>query len=164
MLDRVTKVPHLQSRQRDGEDLSVSTDENKAVVRRFIDEIFDKGNVSAVDELVSDDFVPHTWPSVTGKDDFKVTIERMGKAVKDAHHTVEDMVAEGDRVSVRLSSHATQIGDVMGVPAAGREYTIAEQHIFRVVDGKVVEHWHVADMLGMMQQIGAFPERPKPKP
>jgi len=143
--------------------LRVSTDENKAVVRRFIDQIFDKGNVSAVDELVSDDFVPHTWPSVTGKEDFKATVERMAKAVRDPHHTVEDMVAEGDRVSVRLTSHAVQNGDVMGVPAAGREYTIAEQHIFRVVDGKVVEHWHVADMLGMMQQIGAFPERPEPK-
>jgi len=141
----------------------MSTDENKAVVRRFVDEIFDQGNVAAVDELVADSFVPHTWPSVTGKEDFKQTVVRMAKAVKDPHHTIDDMVAEGDKVSVRLTSHAVQTGDVMGVKAAGKEYTIAEQHIFRVVDGKVVEHWHVADMLGMMQQIGAFPERPEPK-
>ena len=51
----------------------------------------------------------------------------------------------------------------MGVAAAGNEYTIPEQHIFRVAGGKVVEHWHVADMLGMMQQIGAFPAPSKPK-
>ncbi len=141
----------------------MSSDDNKAVVRRFIDEIFDQGTVSAVDELVDDSFVPHTWPSVTGKEDFKETVVRMARAVKDPHHTIEDMVAEGDRVSVRLTSHAVQNGDVMGIPAAGKAYTIAEQHIFRVVDGKVVEYWHVADMLGMMQQIGAFPERSKPK-
>jgi predicted ester cyclase len=140
----------------------MSTDENKAVVRRFVHEIFDKGNVSAVDELVDDSFVPHTWPSVTGKEDFKETVVRMAKAVKDPHHTIEDMLAEGDRVSVRLTSHATQTGDVMGVAAAGKEYTIAEQHIFRLEGGKVVEHWHVADMLAMMQQIGAFPALQKP--
>ncbi len=140
----------------------MSSEDNKAVVRRFVDEIFDQGSVAAVDELVDDSFVPHTWPSVTGKEDFKQTVVRMAKAVKDPHHTIEDMVAEGDRVSVRLTSHATQNGDVMGVPAAGKEYTIAEHHIFRIVDGKVVEHWHVADMLGMMEQIGAFPA-PKPK-
>jgi steroid delta-isomerase-like uncharacterized protein len=140
----------------------MSTDDNKAVVRRFVDEIFDKGNVSAVDELVDDSFVPHTWPSVTGKEDFKATVVRMAQAVKDAHHTIEDTVAEGDRVAVRLTSHATQAGDVMGFPAAGKEYTIAEQHMFRVVNGKVVEHWHVADMLAMMQQVGAFPP-PKPR-
>jgi steroid delta-isomerase-like uncharacterized protein len=139
----------------------MSTSENKAVVRRFVDEIFDQGSLAAVDELVDDRFVPHTWPTVTGKEDFKQTVTRMAGAVRDGRHTIEDMVAEGDKVSVRLRSEGIQAGDFMGVPAAGKSYSIEEQHIFRVVDGKVVEHWHVADLLSMMRQIGAMPSQQK---
>lgn len=139
----------------------MSTDENKAIVRRFVDRIFDHGDVAAVDELVDDSFVPHTWPGVTDKEDFKATVERMARSIRDGHHTIGDMVAERDKVAVRLTSHGVHTGDFMGVPAAGKEYTIEEQHLFRVVNGKVVEHWHTADMLGMMRQIGAIPERPK---
>jgi steroid delta-isomerase-like uncharacterized protein len=139
----------------------MSTDENKAIVRRFVDRIFDNGDVAAVDELVDDSFVPHTWPGVTGKEDFKRTVERMAGSIRDGHHTIADVVAERDKVAVRLTSHGVHTGDFMGVPAAGREYTIEEQHLFRIVNGKVVEHWHTADLLGMMRQIGAMPERPK---
>jgi steroid delta-isomerase-like uncharacterized protein len=70
---------------------------------------------------------------------------------------IEDMIAEGDRVAVRLTAHAVHRGDFMGVPAAGKGYTIAEQHIFRITDGRIADHWHVADMLGMMRQLGAMP-------
>ena len=140
----------------------MSTAENKAIVRRFIDEIFDRGDPASVDELVDDSFVPHTWPTVTGKEDFKATAVRMATAIRDGHHAIKDMVAEGDRVAVRLTSQGVHTGDFMGVPAAGKEYSIEEQHLFRIVGGKVVEHWHVADLLGMMRQIGAMPERPKP--
>jgi steroid delta-isomerase-like uncharacterized protein len=140
----------------------MSTDENKAVVRRFVDEIFDQGDLSSVEELVDDSFVPHTWPTVSDKDDFRQTVARMAKAITDGHHTVDDILAEGDRVSVRLTSHGVHTGDFMGVPAAGKEYTIAEQHIFRLANGKVVEHWHVVDMLGMMRQIGALPDPTHP--
>jgi steroid delta-isomerase-like uncharacterized protein len=135
----------------------MSTVENKAIVRRFVEEVFDRGDLASVEELVDDGFVPHTWPTVTGKDDFKPTVVRMASAIRDGHHTIDDMIAEGDRVAVRLTSHGTHTGDFMGVPAAGKEYTIEEQHIFRIVNGRVVEHWHVADMLGMMRQIGALP-------
>jgi predicted ester cyclase len=71
--------------------------------------------------------------------------------------TIDDMVAEGDRVAVRLTSHAVQTGRFMNLPPSGKAYTIGEIHIFRIRDGKVAEHWHQADFMGMMRQLGAMP-------
>ena len=133
-------------------------DENKAVVRRFIDEVFVAGRVEAVDELVADDFIPHTWGAMArGRDGLKQAMERVARGLADVSMTVEDVIAEGDRVAVRLTSHARQVGEFMGMPPSGREYTIGEIHIFRVRDGRIAEHWHQADFLGMMKQLGAAP-------
>jgi steroid delta-isomerase-like uncharacterized protein len=135
-----------------------SVQDNKALVRRFIDEIFVKGSTQAVDELLADDFVGHTWPS-TGhpKDDLKAAIGRTSKGLTDPRFLVEDMIGEGDQVVVRLTAEATQTGELMGMPASGKRYSIGEIHIFRVRDGKVVEHWHQFDQVKMMQQLGAMP-------
>jgi steroid delta-isomerase-like uncharacterized protein len=136
----------------------MSTDENKAVVRRFIDETFVKGNPESVDDLVSASFVPHTWPSVQpGRESLKQTVARMASGLSDVAFDIQDMIAEGDRVAVRVTARATHEGDFMGMPAAGKRYEIAEIHIFRLENGLIAEHWHVADMLGMMKQIGAMP-------
>ena len=138
----------------------MSTGDNKAIVRRFIDEAFVKGNPDALDDLVSEDFTPRTWPSVDpGVEGLKRTVTRMASGLSDVRFDVEDMIAEGDRVAVRLTANAVHEGDFMGVPAAGKGYTISEIHIFRLADGKIAEHWHVADMLGMMRQLGAIPAR-----
>jgi steroid delta-isomerase-like uncharacterized protein len=135
----------------------VTLDENKALARRFIDEIFVRGRPEAVDELFADDFVPHTWPSTgDGKGDLKRAIERISKGLADARFTIEDMIAEGDRVAVRVTARATQVGEFMGLPPSGKTYTIGEIHIFRIRDGKVVEHWHQFDQLGLMRQLGAM--------
>ena len=135
-----------------------TTEENKAVVRRFIDEIFLEGNLDSVDELLTEDFTPHTWGKVEpGKEAMKAAIERVSKGLSDASMTIEDVIAEGDRVAVRLTSHAVQTGEFMGLPPSGKSYTIGEIHIFRLVDGKVAEHWHQADFMGMMRQLGASP-------
>lgn len=134
------------------------TEENKAIVRRFIDEIFVKGNVHAVDELLADDFVPYTWPYTgDGKKDLKQAMERVAKALSNPAFTIEDEIAEGDRVAVRLKASATQSGEFMKMPPTGKRYTIEEIHIFRLRDGKVVAHWHQFDQLGMMKQLGAMP-------
>lgn len=136
----------------------MSVDANKALVRRFIEQIFVQGSMSAVDELVADDFVPHTWPSTgAGKDDLKRAIERVFGGLADPEFVIEDMIAEGDRVAVRLTSSATQSGEFMGMPPSGKRYTISEIHIFGIRDGKVAEHWHQFDQLGMMKQLGAMP-------
>jgi steroid delta-isomerase-like uncharacterized protein len=128
---------------------------NKAVVRRFIDEIFLGGNFDSVDELLTEDFTPHTWGSMQpGRDGLKQAIERVQSGISDERMEIEDMVAEGDRVAVRLTSSATHTGDFMGMPASGKRYEIGEIHIFRLRDGRVAEHWHQADFMGMMKQLG----------
>jgi steroid delta-isomerase-like uncharacterized protein len=131
---------------------------NKALVRRFVEEIFVRGNANAVDELVAQDFVPHTWPSTgDGRSDLKRAIERVGAGLADAAFEIEDLIAEGDRVAVRLTASATQVGPFMGIEPSGRSYSIGEIHIFRIRDGQVVEHWHQFDGLGMLRQLGAMP-------
>jgi steroid delta-isomerase-like uncharacterized protein len=135
-----------------------TTADNTALVRRFVDEIFVAGRPEAVDELLDDAFVGHTWPS-TGdpKADLKAAIERVSTGLADPEFTIEDVIAEGDRVAVRLTSAATHVGEFMGMPATGKRYSIQEIHIFRVADGKVVEHWHQFDQMGMMRQLGLMP-------
>ncbi len=136
----------------------MTLEDNKALVRRFIDEIFVEGRLDAVDELVADDFVAHTWRSTgDGKGDLKRAIERVGQGLADARFVVEDVIAEDDRVAVRVTASATQVGEFMGLPPSGRTYTIGEIHIFRIRDGKVTEHWHQFDQMALMRQLGAMP-------
>jgi steroid delta-isomerase-like uncharacterized protein len=135
---------------------SATLEANKAVVRRFIEEIFLKGDFSAVDELLTEDFTPHTWgPMPPGPDGLKQAIERVSKGISDPSMTIEDVIAEGDQVAVRLTSSATHTGEFMGMPASGKRYEIGEIHIFGLRDGRVSEHWHQADFMGMMKQLGA---------
>jgi steroid delta-isomerase-like uncharacterized protein len=139
----------------------MSTADNKAIVRRFIDEIFVQGRRATVDELLADDFVAHTWPS-TGhpKDDLKGAIDRTSKGLANPTFTIDDMIAEGDQVAVRLTTSATQVGEFMGMPPSGKTYRIEEIHVFRLRDGKVTEHWHQLDQMGLMKQLGALPGQP----
>jgi len=135
-----------------------TTEQNKAIVRRFVDEIFVGGRKETVDELLADDFVAHTWPS-TGhpKDDLKAAIDRTTGALADPAFAIDDLIAEGDRVAARLTTAATQVGPFMGMPPSGKRYSIEEIHVFRLRDGKVVEHWHQFDQMGLMKQLGAIP-------
>jgi predicted ester cyclase len=76
--------------------------------------------------------------------------------------TIDDLVAEGDEVVARLTATARQVGPFMGLPPSDRTYTIGEIHIFRIAGGQIVEHWHQADMLGLMRQLGALPAPGQP--
>jgi steroid delta-isomerase-like uncharacterized protein len=131
---------------------------NKAVVRRFIDEVFVAGRLDAVDDLVAPDFVPHSWPGTgPGPAELKRAMKRVFAGLSEVSMAIEDMIAEDDRVAVRLTAHAVHTGEFMGMPASGKSYTIPEIHIFRVSDGRIAEHWGQADLLGMMRQLGAMP-------
>lgn len=132
----------------------MSTDANKRVVQRFVDEVLAAGRVETIDELVASDFVSHTWDMTdAGRDKLKDTTPQMHGRLTDVQMTVEDLVAEGDQVVARLTSTATPTGDFMGLPAAGRRYTIGEIHWFRLRDAQLVEHWHQIDGLGLMRQL-----------
>ena len=134
----------------------VSPEQNKAIAKRFIQEVFVQGNKAAADELVAPDFTPHSWGQMQpGVESLKAAQRRVMAGLSDARMTIEDVIAEGDKVALRLTSHGRHSGEFMGMPPSNREYTISEIHIFRIEDGKVAEHWRDADMLGLMQQLGA---------
>jgi steroid delta-isomerase-like uncharacterized protein len=133
----------------------MDTDANKAVVRRFVQEVFEKLRPDAVDELVADDFISHTFPATNdGKAYLRQATERMAKVLSDIRFVIEDMIGEGDRVAVRLTASATLVGEFEGMAAAGKSYEIGEIHIFRIRDGLIVEHWHQYDAAGMKRQLG----------
>jgi predicted ester cyclase len=128
----------------------------EGVVRRFIDEIFVAGRTEAVEELVTADFVSHGLPG-SGPEVMRSAIERVSGALSEASFEIEDVISAGDRVAVRLTSSAVHSGTFMRMPATGRRYRIEEIHIFRVEDGRVAEHWHQMDALGMLAQLGLLP-------
>lgn len=134
----------------------MTIEENKALIRRFISEVFERGHLEAVDELVADDFIGHTWGNAS-KNGLRLAMERVAKGLADAVFSIDDLIGEDDRVAVRLTASARQVGEFMGMPASGRTYTIGEIHVFRIRDGKIVEHWHQYDLPGMMRQLGASP-------
>jgi steroid delta-isomerase-like uncharacterized protein len=138
--------------------VGMTLEDNKDIARRFIQEVFVEADSAAVDQLVSDDFQPHSWGEMpAGRDALKAAQDRVRQGLGDARMEVHDLIAEGDRVAVRLTSHGTHSGEFMGMPATGKSYAISEIHILRIRDGKVVEHWREADMLGMLRQLGMFP-------
>ena len=126
------------------------------VARRFITEIFESGRADSVEGLVTPDFESHPLPG-RGPEVMKAAIERVGPALSDVRFEIQDTMAQGDRVAVRLISSAIQTGPFMSMPATGRRYEIEEIHIFRIVGERVAEHWHQMDGLGMLRQLGLMP-------
>ncbi|HKF84700.1 MAG TPA: ester cyclase [Candidatus Limnocylindrales bacterium] len=139
--------------------------DNTALVRRFIDEVFVARREDAVEQLLHEDFVGHTWgPEPVGREFLHGAIERVNAGLSDVSMTIEDTVAAGDRVAVRLTSRARQTGELMGMPATGRRYEIGEMHLFRIAHGRITEHWHVADLAAMYRQLGVTPPAPPSGP
>ena len=127
---------------------------NKATALRFIEGVFVKQDPNAVDELAADDFTAHTFGDMQpGREPLKEAMQRAGAGVTDAKFEIHDVIAEKDRVAVRLTTSARHTGKFMGIEPSGNEYTIDEIHIFRVDDGKVLEHWHEFDKARLMQQL-----------
>lgn len=135
----------------------MSPEENKAIVRRLFEEVL-KGNLAIADELIVTDYAQHSVFGVPqGREGFKQFFMGFGAAVPDVSHTIEDMIAEGDKVVVRSTIRGTQTGDLPGIPATGKPFTLTTIDIFRLADGKIEEHWDAADQLGMLQQLGVIP-------
>lgn len=129
--------------------------EPEAVVRRFIGEVLAAGHIDAIDELVAPDFVSQTWGiTEDGPARLKAVAARVHDSLTDVEFRIDDLIAQDDRVGVRLTASATPTGEFMGVAdAAGKRYTIGEMHWFRVNDGCIVEHWHQHDALGLIRQL-----------
>ena len=134
------------------------SEENKAVVRRWV-EAFNEGNIDAVDELLTDSYVRHdpNSPEVRGPEEEKQLIAMYRSAFPDLHFTLEDIVAEDDRVATRLGISATHKGELLGIPPTENRLSFTAMELYRLREGKIDEQWVNVDTLGMMQQIGAIP-------
>ena len=138
----------------------MSAEENKAIVRRFVDEVQSAGNIDAIDELCSPEFVNHSAPPgmPANCEGVKLVTAMFRQAFPDSYFTVEDMVAEGDKVVSRKTFHGTHQGEFMGIPPTGKRVSIGLIDIVRIADGQVVEHRSIGDNLGMLQQLGVIPQ------
>ena len=138
---------------------AADTAANKAIVQRMIDEVMNQQNLGVIDELFAADYLMHdpAWPmEVKGPEGFGQWAGMMlDPYFSDSRITVEDMIAEGDKVAVRWTWTGTHTGEYMGIPATGRQIAITGISIHRFADGEFVESWASYDSLGMMQQITA---------
>ena len=135
-------------------------EENKETARRVIEELFNMGNQDVVDQIFAPDYVDHdpSNPEMSGVENIKKSVSDWRAAFPDTRNTVEDVIAEGDRVAIRWTTRATHRGEFMGVPATGSRITVAGFGIFRFSEGRIVESWDIYDAHGMLQQLGAGDE------
>jgi steroid delta-isomerase-like uncharacterized protein len=136
----------------------MSTEENKALARKFY-ELFETGDLKAAEEVVAKDFVNlRAIPGQTsGLAGLKEVIKAFRAGVPDIKFTIEEQVAEGDKVASRYSATCTHQGDFLGVPGTGKPLNFTGLVIHRIVEGKIQEAWLEFDMLGVMRQMGAIP-------
>ena len=134
-------------------------EENKALVRRLYDEVVNGGNLDLADKFISPDAIEHEDLSDNGLDSFKNFFAAFRGAYPDLKFTVEDMIAEGDKVVVRITVTGTNDGDCdfMKFAPTGKKIDIETIDIFRCTDGMLVEHWGRTDTLCMLDQLGKEP-------
>ena len=137
----------------------MSIEENKQLVVRWREELWNKRNVNVLDELCAPDYVGHlaSIPEpVQGREALKQLFATYLAAL-DTHVTTEFLIAEGDMVVVRDTNWVRHTGEFRGMPPTGKEGTLTSTDIYRIAGGKVVEQWFEADMTGFMQQLGVYP-------
>ena len=137
----------------------MSAEQNKAIVSRWVAGGWNTGDLSMVDEFYAADYTLHSpgMPDVQGTEAFKAFVTMYRSAFPDIHFTIEDMVAEGDKVAWRATTRGTHGGDFMGIPPTGKQGVTASVIVSRFENGKWAEDWVLIDMLGMLQQLGVIP-------
>jgi steroid delta-isomerase-like uncharacterized protein len=136
----------------------MTAEENKVLVRRYIEECWNRHNLDATDELVSPEYINHAATSAEYQHGgARHALEWLFSVFPDHHFDIEDVAAEGQTVAVRGTCSGTHEGELMGIPPTGRPFAVQQSHWFRVAEGKVEEHWAVRDDLGMMRQLGVMP-------
>lgn len=132
--------------------------QNKMTVRRIFDELETQGHLAAADEIFAKDFVNRTpFGENHGPEGAKEFARMLRTAFPDLHSTVEDQVAEGDKVATRFTARGTHRGEFGGIPPSGNLMEISGIVISRFANGKIVEQWGSPDVFSLMQQIGAIP-------
>ncbi len=137
----------------------MSTNDDKSVIKTFIEDVINQGRLERADDIVIEDFVElDPLPGqVQGREGLKEVIRQMRGAFPDIHWTADEMIAEGDKVFTRFTWSGTHEGAFLGVPATRRRITVKGMVIDRLVAGKMADSRILMDTLGMMQQLGALP-------
>jgi predicted ester cyclase len=136
----------------------MSTEQNRTVVRRLYDDVLNGRRIELIDHLVVGDYIDHD--RLPGQRDGRPGLVDNVSALAaglDPRFTIEDVIAEGDRVAVRWINEGTHVAEFLGVPPTGRSFRFAGIDIYRVDGGMLAEHWHVVDQLTMFQQLGLIP-------
>jgi len=134
---------------------TTSPAENKALMRRFVDEVWNQGHLEVADELFHPEASSPSAPALPrGAEGVKVIAGMFRSAFPDYWMTIDLLLAEGDRVAARFTQGGTHQGDLFGIAPTGKSVTFTEMGVLRVADGRVVESWYVVDMAGLMQQLG----------
>lgn len=137
------------------------SEQNKALIRRAVEDIWNGGNYAAFEDLVSPDFRIYGSTAdkdLRGRDAAIAYFQGVRAAFPDLHFEIDDLIAEGDRVVTRWSASGTHLGDFQGIPPTGRRIKISGTDVDRIANGRVVECWPQLDELGLLQQLGAVPE------
>jgi steroid delta-isomerase-like uncharacterized protein len=135
------------------------SEQNKILVRRTIEEVWNRGNFAIVDELIVSDYIGHSSTpagETHGPAGYKQFYTLLRQAFPDIHFTVEDQITEGDKVVTRWIARATHTGEFHGIAPTGKQGAITGITVDRIAGGKVVECWTNADDLGLMQQLGVL--------
>lgn len=136
------------------------SERNKALSRRLIEEVYGRGNIATADEIVAPDFVGHATTigeADAGVEQFKQFVQELRQAFPDLHISIEDQIAEGDRVVTRWSVTGTHRGAFQGIGPTGARGAMTGISIDRYANGKLVECWENSDDLGLLQQLGVVP-------
>ncbi len=129
---------------------------HKALVLQFVEEFWNRGNLSAADQLMTRDAVIHE-PVVGTPEDLKAVAAMIRSAFPDWQSFVEEMLVDGDRVAERWTGSGTHRGEFQGIPPTGKQVTLAAMEQYQLADGKIAEQWVTMDALGLMQQLGVVP-------
>ena len=135
----------------------MSTQETKRLIDRLYEQVLNRANMDAADEVMATDYRSHEEAGTHGLAEFKQEIPAFHAAFPDLTFTLDELIVSGDRVCHRWTARGTHQGELMGIPPTGKAVTVTGTTIERIENGKIAESWPMMDRLGLMQQLGVIP-------
>lgn len=137
----------------------MSNETNKAIIRRMLEQVMNEGRLDLVEEFFTEDLASYTvgWPPATGQEHLKQFITMTHNAFPDLQLTIDDALADGEKVAIRWTMNGTNDGELLGLPATGKQVSQSGTTFYRLANGRIAETWFLADDLGLMRQLGAIP-------
>lgn len=134
----------------------MSAEENKRIARRYFEELWNQGHLNVISEIIAANHTLHdpASPHASGAEGLKRLISGYRVAFPDNRFTIEDQIAEGDKVVTRWTAHGSHKGQLMGMAPTNRQVTVSGVDIHRIINGQITEHWSNWDSAGLMQQLG----------